>query len=109
MNRLRAKGKLVWRTSGSVGAHDLMVVSKKTHKVEMLIQAKSLKSKVYYFDKRAIYEWTRLFEIFKETGIKSVFWFGFRRGAGKKIREVVIEVKSPTPPKKVICPQNQKL
>lgn len=102
MDMLRRQGKIVERVSGSIGASDLTVVSKETKKVEYYLQVKSSKKNIFYFSSYpgAVYEWKKLYERYKNTGIPCYFWFSFRQG-GKRIIDKKIPVDKPNPPQKI--------
>ena len=87
---LERNGWLTFRVSGSVGAADIIAIKEifssdePLFKVE-LHQVKSLKGKVFYFDKNSCSEWERLNKIQESKNIPSWFYIYFRMGRGRKI------------------------
>ena len=92
---LEKVGYRVYRVSGSIGAGDLLAVRKEGKGYEVFIeQVKSVKGKVFYFDKRARKEWRRLLL----EGIPSYFVIRFNHK--NKIYWRRVKVKG-DPPKKI--------
>jgi len=100
--KLTREGWLVFRVSGSIGPIDLVAIRPFPHSTLFevrLEQIKSTKDKIYYFDKQARSEWTRLWDYVKQGIEECYFVILFSRRRKWKI----VRVGSERPPTKIEC------
>lgn len=89
------------RNSGSIGASDLVAIRKVNYRVDFprntfevrYEQVKSVRGKIFYFNKRSKSELERLKEIQKKFGITCFFSIKFKRYGWKIIDIIEIDGK----------------
>ena len=99
--QLEKIGYRVFRVSGSIGAGDLLAVMKRERGCyEVFIeQVKSVRGKVFYFDKKAKSEWERL----KKEEVDA--FFVVRYSYKRRVYWRIVKVEGP-PPKKLVLDTN---